>query len=205
MVTVVVYTVGGTYVVSIKGSGMIMMVLGSGALGIVSVISIVFLSINFLKKSSIKRKEDLGLIEVQEPKLKFQNAKTPAIVFFGLLVGFLCGFVGAGGGLMILVLLTAVIGLDTKKGVGTSVLVMTFTALSAGIAHLINIDYPASDPLTTPALLAGAIAISAFMGIIGAKVAAVYANKTKEYMLLRIVAVTFLVLVSSSLIRMVLV
>ncbi len=176
----------------------------SEALGKISVIAIVLLSISFLRKSIVKKKEDLGLIEVAEPELKFQKIKLPAIIFFGILVGFMCGFVGAGGGLMILVILTAILGLDTKTGVGTSVLVMAFTALSGGIAHFISVDFPASDPLTSPMLLIGAIAISSVAAIIGAKVAASYANKTKEYVLLRIVALTFLILVSASVVRVVL-
>ncbi|MFV0441653.1 MAG: sulfite exporter TauE/SafE family protein [Lachnospirales bacterium] len=167
----------------------------SDSLGMVSLLSILLVSINFLKKADRMKKEDEGLIEKQEPKLYFQNNKNLAIIFFGLFIGFLCGFVGAGGGLMILLMLSSILGLDTKTGVGTSVLVMTFTALSGGIAHLPNVA-----PLENGMSLFLLIVISGVFGIIGAKLAANYANKVKEYMLLRIVAVTFLTLIGVSLV-----
>ena len=51
-------------------------------------------------------------------------------VICGAVVGFICGFVGAGGGMMMLLLLTSVLGYELKTAVGTSVFIMTFTALS---------------------------------------------------------------------------
>ena len=49
-------------------------------------------------------------------------------VVCGIIVGFICGFVGAGGGMMMLLLLTSVLGYELKTAVGTSVFIMTFTA-----------------------------------------------------------------------------
>lgn len=174
----------------------------SESLGLVSILSIILVSINFLKRSIRMQKEEEGILEKQEQKVYFQNHKTTAIVGFGLFVGFLCGFVGAGGGLMILVMLSSILGMDTKTGVGTSVLVMTFTALSGGIAHLANITYVA--PIDSLSVLVISILISACLGIVGAKIAATFANKTKEYNLLRIVACTFLILSSASILKMLL-
>lgn len=167
----------------------------SDSLGVISLLSILLVSINFLKKSNRMQKEELGEIEKQEDKLYFQEHKTLAIIVFGLLIGFLCGFVGAGGGLMILLMLSSILGLDTKTGVGTSVLVMTFTALSGGLAHIPNVE-----PITTGLTLLPMIIISGLFGIVGAKIAANYANKVKEYVLLRIVALTFLTLIVVSVI-----
>ena len=45
-------------------------------------------------------------------------------------IGFYCGFMGLGGGMMMLFILTFVLGYDLKTAVGTSVFVMTFTALT---------------------------------------------------------------------------
>ncbi len=172
----------------------------SSTLGKISMFMIIFISINFLRKANRLEKESKGEIEKTETKLYFQEYRTIAIIVSGLIVGFLCGFVGAGGGLMILVILSTILGLDTKTGVGTSVLVMTFTALAGGIAHI-----PGSEPLTAGMNLGVAIMIASVFGVIGAKIAAKFANKTKEYNLLRIVAVTFLVLIGSSLVRTILV
>ncbi len=171
----------------------------SDALGKVSMISITLVSINFLKKARRLKAEDEGLIEKEEPKLLFQSHRSLAMIIAGIVVGFLCGFVGAGGGLMILLILSVILGLDTKTGVGTSVLVMTFTALAGGIAHI-----PGIQPLENGMSVFSAIMIAGFSGLIGAQIAARFANKTKEHNLLRIVAVTFLILVSTAVVRMVL-
>jgi len=54
-------------------------------------------------------------------------------------VGLICGFQGTGGGMMMLFVLHSVMGLDFKKAVGTSVYMMSFTALIGAVAHfLIN-------------------------------------------------------------------
>ena len=53
----------------------------------------------------------------------------------GVVIGFICGFVGAGGGLMMLLILTSVLGYELKTAVGTSVFIMTFTALTGAASH----------------------------------------------------------------------
>ncbi len=168
----------------------------SKVLGYISLLMIVNISLNFLKKANRLEKEAKGLIEKKEQKLVFQNHTNLAIIGFGLLIGFLCGFVGAGGGLMILVMLSAILGLDTKTGVGTSVLVMTFTALSGGIAHIPNLE-PTGYNLNFVIV----VLISGLFSISGAKIAARFANKTEEYNLLRIVAITFLLIVASAIVK----
>lgn len=175
----------------------------SSALGKTSSIMIIFISFNFLRKANRMQKEDEGLIEKKEQKTLFNNHKNAGVIISGLLVGFLCGFVGAGGGLMILVILSSILGLDTKTGVGTSVLVMAFTALSGGLAHIPNIELIESTGTYLPSgmNLGVAILLSGIASIIGAKIAAQFANNTKEYNLLRIVAITFLVLICTGLLK----
>jgi len=58
-------------------------------------------------------------------------------LFFGLTIGFGTGFVGTGGGMMMLVVFTLFLGMDHKTAVGTSTLIMTFTALIASISHIL--------------------------------------------------------------------
>ena len=53
----------------------------------------------------------------------------------GVVIGFICGFVGAGGGLMMLLILTSVLDYELKTAVGTSVFIMTFTALTGAASH----------------------------------------------------------------------
>ena len=56
-------------------------------------------------------------------------------VLLGSAVGFICGFVGAGGGMMMLLVLTSVLGYELKTAVGTSVFIMAFTALTGSVSH----------------------------------------------------------------------
>ena len=66
--------------------------------------------------------------------------KKPAAVqsvLCGMMIGFICGFVGAGGGMMMLFVLTSVLGYELKTAVGTSVFIMSFTALTGAASHFI--------------------------------------------------------------------
>ncbi len=56
-------------------------------------------------------------------------------VFFGITIGFGTGFVGTGGGMMMLVVFTAFLGYELKTAVGTSTFIMTFTALIGFVSH----------------------------------------------------------------------
>ena len=60
----------------------------------------------------------------------------------GALVGLICGFFGAGGGMMMLMVLTMLLGYELKTAVGTSVFVMTFSALTGAISHFALGDAP---------------------------------------------------------------
>lgn len=56
-------------------------------------------------------------------------------IICGILIGFICGFIGAGGGMMMLLILTSVLGYELKTAVGTSVFIMTFTAFTGAVSH----------------------------------------------------------------------
>lgn len=54
----------------------------------------------------------------------------------GFLIGAECGFMGSDGGVLMLMVLTMLMGMDTKLAVGTSSLVMTLVALTGAVSHL---------------------------------------------------------------------
>ena len=58
-------------------------------------------------------------------------------VFFGLTIGFGTGFVGTGGGMMMLIVFTAFLKMDHRTAVGTSTFIMTATALIASLSHIV--------------------------------------------------------------------
>ena len=104
---------------------------GNVVLGNFSLFLTFFIGIRFLVKPNTQRADTaahgagLGLREVL------------ISLFFGLTIGFGTGFVGTGGGMMMLVVFTAFLRMDLKTAVGTSTFIMTCTALIASISHII--------------------------------------------------------------------
>lgn len=62
-------------------------------------------------------------------------------------VGLVCGVFGAGGGMMMLMVLTFVLGYELKTAVGTSVFIMTFSALLGAVSHFALGSAPSPAPL----------------------------------------------------------
>lgn len=60
----------------------------------------------------------------------------------GILVGVLCGFLGIGGGILYIPLLTYVLGIPTLTAIGTSLLTVLISGIPGTIGHLIygNVD-----------------------------------------------------------------
>lgn len=104
---------------------------GNMVLGTFSLFLTFGIGIRFLLKPDTERKDAIG----KDAKL---DKKAIAVsLFFGLTIGFGTGFFGSGGGMMMLVVFTAFLGMPMKHAVGTSTLIMTFTALIASVSHMI--------------------------------------------------------------------
>ena len=99
-------------------------------LGGFSLFLCVAIGIRFLVKPESKE-------HAESDKAVKLNAKGIAVsLFFGLTIGFGTGFFGSGGGMMMLVVFTAMLGYDRRTAVGTSTFIMTFTALIASVSHI---------------------------------------------------------------------
>ena len=105
-------------------------------------------------------------------------------VISGVLIGFICGFIGAGGGMMMLLILTGVLGYELKTAVGTSVFIMTFTALTGAVSHFSLGDSP--DILI--------MCLCIVFTFLWARIAAKFANKAKPETLNRAVGAVLVVL-----------
>ena len=92
-----------------------------------SVFMTLLLGIKFIVRPVLTTKEAMADVSVKKRILQS--------VLCGTLIGFICGFVGAGGGMMMLLILTSVLGYELKTAVGTSVFIMTFTALTGSLSH----------------------------------------------------------------------
>ena len=118
MCSVLVFTVVGSFIASL---------VPSKTMGGFSTVMTFLLGVKFIVKPVMTTKESMEAV----------SAKKRAIqsLICGMLIGFICGFVGAGGGMMMLLILTTVLGYELKTAVGTSVFIMTFTALTGAVSH----------------------------------------------------------------------
>ena len=100
-------------------------------LGNFSLFLCVAIGIRFLVKPDAKDKPD------REGPVKLSTKEIAVSLFFGLTIGFGTGFFGSGGGMMMLIVFTAMLGYDRRTAVGTSTFIMTFTALIASVSHIL--------------------------------------------------------------------
>lgn len=118
MVTVLLFTVVGSWVSSL---------VPASAMGTFSVFMTMLLGVKFIVKPVMTTKEAMQAADPGRRQLM--------AVLFGAMIGFICGFVGAGGGMMMLLILTSVMGYELKTAVGTSVFIMAFTAMTGSLSH----------------------------------------------------------------------
>lgn len=158
MCTVLVFT--------LIGSGVASLVPGT-LMGNFSMYMTLLLGIKFIIKPVMTTKEKI------ESKTAGQRAAQS--VACGTAIGFICGFIGAGGGMMLLLVLTSILGYDLKTAVGTSVFIMAFTALTGAGSHFLIGGMP------DVRLLAMCVVFT----LIWAQIAARFANKAPTAILNR--------------------
>ena len=128
---------------------------------------------------------------VMAPKKRLNEAtakqKAVRSVLCGSAVGFICGFVGAGGGMMMLLVLTSVLGYELKTAVGTSVFIMSATALTGSASHFVIGGMPDIE----------ALVICVISTLVFARIAALLANKASPRTLNRVTGVILVVLGAS--------
>ena len=118
MVTVLIFTTIGSYVSSL---------VPNTTMGNFSVFMTMLLGIKFIVKPVMTTKETMNAVPTQRRVLQS--------ILCGCVIGFICGFIGAGGGMMMLLILTSVLGYELKTAVGTSVFIMAFTAFTGAMSH----------------------------------------------------------------------
>lgn len=167
LVFVLIFTLVGSYVASI---------VPNRTMGNFSVFMTLLLGIKFIVKPVMTTKE----------KREGKSRRTLVLqsVGCGALIGFICGFIGAGGGMMMLLILTGVLGYELKTAVGTSVFIMTFTAFTGAASHFAIGG--------SPDILALVVCVLATFG--GARFAALFANRSTPEKLNRITGVVLSVL-----------
>lgn len=167
MAAVLVFTVVGSFVSSI---------VPSTTMGNFSMFMTLLLGIKFIVKPVMTTKEQMEAVS--------RKRRIIGSILAGSLVGFICGFVGAGGGMMMLLILTSVLGYELKTAVGTSVFIMTFTALTGAISHFSFGSLP-DIPIMIMCIV---------FTLIFARVAALFANKAKPETLNRATGAVLVIL-----------
>ncbi len=167
MVSVLLFTVIGSYIASL---------VPPAAMGNFSVFMTFLLGIKFIVRPVMTTKESMQSVSVRKRAVQS--------VLCGVIIGFICGFVGAGGGMMMLLILTSVLGYELKTAVGTSVFIMTFTALTGAVSHFTIGGMP--DTLVW--------VLCILFTFLWARIAAVFANKAEPKILNRATGIVLVVL-----------
>lgn len=167
MASVLTFTVVGSYIASL---------VPSTTMGGFSVFMTFLLGIKFIVKPVMTTKEAMQAVS---KKKRFIQS-----VICGMLIGFICGFVGAGGGLMMLLILTSVLGYELKTAVGTSVFIMAFTAFTGAASHFAIGGMPDITCLVLCVLFT----------FLWARIAARFANRAKPETLNRATGVVLVIL-----------
>ena len=167
MIFVLLFTLVGSYIAKL---------VPNTTMGNFSMFMTVLLGIKFIVKPVMTTKEKMN--SVSNRKRIIQS------VICGTVIGYICGFIGAGGGMMMLLILTTVLGYELKTAVGTSVFIMAFTALTGSVSHFAIGGMP---DITT-------LLLCVVFTLIWARIAAKFANKASPKTLNRATGVILLIL-----------
>lgn len=167
MAFVLLFTMAGSYVAS---------KVPNTTMGSFSVFMTMLLGIKFIVKPVVTTKQAMEAIE---PRKRLVQS-----VVCGSGIGFICGFIGAGGGMMMLLILTSVLGYELKCAVGTSVFIMAFTALTGAVSHFRIGGLPDMTSLV----------LCIIFTFIWARIAAVIANRSDTKTLNRVTGIVLIIL-----------
>lgn len=167
MATVLVFTLLGSWAASL---------LPESTMGGFSTFMTLLLGIKFILRPVMTTKEEMQA--VSKKKRLIQS------IVCGAVIGTICGVVGAGGGMMMLLILTSVLGYELKTAVGTSVFIMTFTALTGAVSHFALGGAPDVTILV----------LCVVFTFVWARIAARFANKASPVVLNRVTGVVLVVL-----------
>ena len=159
MVSVLAFTLVGSGVASL---------VPQTTMGNFSVFMTLLLGIKFIAKPVMAPKQRLAQATGRQKAIRS--------IIGGSVVGFICGFIGAGGGMMMLLVLTSILGYELKTAVGTSVFIMSATALTGSVSHFVIGGMPDVE-----ALILCVLSTLAF-----AQISSFFANKASPKVLNRV-------------------
>jgi uncharacterized membrane protein YfcA len=119
----------------------------------------------------------LYMLFSRPPQAENEPRGLPVMLAAGALVGLVTGFLGVGGGFLIVPALVLLVGLPIRQAVGTSLVVIAMNSTAGFLGHLGSVQLD----LLTVGIFAGA-------GIIGTLIGARLAHRIKPAMLRRMFA-----------------
>lgn len=167
MLFVLLFTMAGSFAASL---------LPNTTMGSFSVCMTMLLGVKFLVRPVMTTREAMEALP--------HKTRLVRSVACGVGIGFICGFVGAGGGMMMLLVLTSVLGYELKCAVGTSVFIMAFTAFTGAASHFTIGGLPDLSTLM----------LCVFFTLVWARIAAVIANRAPAKTLNRVTSAVLLVI-----------
>ncbi|ADQ13728.1 sulfite exporter TauE/SafE family protein [Halanaerobium hydrogeniformans] len=155
--------------------------MNSTTLGGMTGVIILLTGISFTRKPINQRVEEFK----NKFDLNFFRERTRfSSILFGTLIGLMTGVFGAGGGVMILIVLTFVLDYKTHIAIGTSVLIMAFTAFFGSASHfIVEQHFPYLE-----------LILSGSAAFLGALTAAAFANGASEKKLSKAIGTAFIFL-----------
>lgn len=147
-------------------------------LGYISMLTTIFLGIKFLVKPITSG------TSASDKKQQMSARKTILTMVLGCGIGWVCGFTGSGGGVLMLTVFTVVVGYNLKVAVGTSTMIMSIVALTGTVSHFCMGAEFFLLPMTVTVLSC----------LLGAYVSAKFANRCEIKKLNRVVGVVLAVL-----------
>ena len=141
-----------------------------------------FMAVKFLRPA--KKQQNLSAAQTAVTR-----KKTVLALILAFLIGAECGFMGSAGGVMMLMVLTLVLGMNTKLAVGTGSLIMALVALTGAVSHLMM--GAVLEPL--PAVI---ITLACTVGAVGS---ARFANRVNERVMNRCAGVILILISATSL------
>lgn len=148
-------------------------------LGFISMFTTVFLGIKFLIKPVTGGRDTSA-----QASEKTVNKKVVLAMVCGCVIGWVCGFTGSGGGILMLTVFTLLLGYNLKVAVGTSTMIMSIVALTGAISHISMGAQIYPLPMMTVVLFC----------LLGALVSAKFANRCEIKKLNRVVGSVLLAL-----------
>lgn len=125
LITVIIVTIIGSYIATF---------LPEQTMSGVMQIALIIIGLKFIIKPVKTTKEQMLTVSKKQRIIKS--------IIGGIAIGLVCGMVGAGGGMMLLLVLTSFLGYEMHMAVGTSVFIMTFTALTGSVSHFVMGEFP---------------------------------------------------------------